>query len=286
MRYILISLVQTAGVILLAGFGVFLGRWISRRRSPSWLVGYIIPLLLVIIIGIPRWSPQIETVPPFSWIMADRMEFAVMAPAITILLTTPLSRLRQRRQRYAVFVFMVLFVIYFSVLPFLMPVFAYSQLSRLETTIDQNGVCLQSNGYNCGPATAVAVLRKIGVPAGEGQLALRAHTTRFAGTPTDSLCAAIRSCYGIPCRIIYCRTVDEIRGKEPLIALVKFSFMVDHFVAVLSVTDTEIILGDPLEGIRTCTHKEFEKEWRKCVIVLEKNAVLPAHKINGRIGTE
>jgi predicted double-glycine peptidase len=271
MRYILISLAQTAGVILLAGFGVFLGRWFSRQRSHLWLIGYVVPLLLIVIVGIPRWSPRIELVPPFKWIMADRMEFAAIALICTILLTTPLSRLKQRRQRYAVFIFMVLFTVYFSIPPFLMPVFEYTHLSGLETTIDQNGVCLQSNGYNCGPAAAVTVLRKIGVPAEEGQLALRAHTTRFAGTPTDSLCAAIRSCYGIPCRIIYCRSTQELQGKEPLIALVKYSYMVDHFVAVLSVTDTDVVLGDPLEGIRTCTHKEFEREWRKCVIVIEKD---------------
>jgi predicted double-glycine peptidase len=278
MRYILISLAQTAGVILLAGFGIFLGWWFSRQRSRLWLVGYIIPLLLVVIIGIPRWSPRIETVPPFSWIMADRREFAAMALILTMLLTTPLSRLRQRRQRFAVCIFMALFTVYFSVLPFLMPVFAYAHLSGLETTIDQNGVCLQSNEYNCGPATAVTVLRKIGIPAEEGELALRAHTTRFSGTPMDSLCAAIRSCYAIPCRIIYCRNVHELRGKEPLIAIVKYSYMIDHYVAVLSVTDTDVVLGDPLEGIRKCTHEEFEKEWRKCVIVVEKNPISQMNK--------
>jgi predicted double-glycine peptidase len=278
MRYILISLVQTAGVILLAGFGIFLGRWFSRQRSRLWLVGYIIPLLLVIIIGIPRWSPRIELIPPFSWIMADRMEFAAIALICTILLTTPLSRLKQRRQRWAVFLFMALFTVYFSVPPFLMPALAYNHLAGLETTIDGDGVCIQSNEYNCGPAAAVTILRKIGVPAEEEELALRAHTTRFSGTPTDSLCAAIRSCYSIPCRTIYCRTVQELQGKEPLIALVKFSFMVDHFVAVLSVTDADVVFGDPLEGIRTCTHEEFGKEWRKCVIVIERNPTGQMHK--------
>ena len=277
MYYILISLAQTAGVIMLAGFGIFLGRWISRWRSPAWLVGYVVPLLLVIIIGIPRWSPRIESIPPFSWIMADRTEFAAIALVCTILLTTPLSRLRQRRQRFAVFLFMVLITVYFSVPPFLMPVFEYTHLSELETTIDQNGVCLQSNGYNCGPAAAVTVLRKIGIQAEEGQLALRAHTTRFAGTPTDSLCAAIRSCYSVSCHIVYCRAVQELKGKEPLIALIKYSYMVDHFVAVLSVTDTDVVIGDPLEGIRTCTHKEFENEWRKCVIIIEKS---PTRQMN------
>jgi hypothetical protein len=278
MLYILTSLSQTAGVILLAGFGFFLGRWVSRWRSPTWLIGYIVPLLFVVFIGIPRWSPRIETVPPFSWIMADRREFAAMALILTMLLTTPLSRLRQRRQRYAIFLFMVLFAIYFSVLPFLMPVFAYAHLSGLETKIDHNGVCLQSNGYNCGPAAAVTVLRKIGVPAEEGELALRAHTTRFAGTPTDSLCAAIRSCYAVPCRTIYCRNVCELKGRGPLIATVKFSFMVDHYVAVLSVTDTEVVLGDPLLGLRKCTYNAFEKEWRKCVIIIERNPTGQMHK--------
>jgi len=210
--------------------------------------------------------------------MADRMEFVAIAFICTILLTTPLSRIKQRRQRLAVFLFMILFTAYFSVTPFLMPVFAYAHLSGLETTIDNDGVCLQSNEYNCGPAAAVTVLRKIGVPAEEGQLALRAHTTRFSGTPTDSLCAAIRSCYSVSCRTIYCRTVHELQGREPLIAIVKYSNMVNHYVAVLSVTDKDVVLGDPLEGIRTCTHKEFEKEWRKCVIVLEKNQTRQLNK--------
>jgi hypothetical protein len=274
MRYILISLAETAGVILLAGFGIFIGRWFSRQRSRLWLVGYIIPLLLVVMIGIPRWSLRMELIPPFSWIMADRTEYAIIALICTILLTTPLFRLKQRRQRLAVFIFMIIFTAYFSVMSFLMPVFEYTHLSRLKTTIDQNGVCLQSNEYNCGPAAAVTVLRKIGVPAQEGELALRAHTTRFSGTPADSLCAAIRSCYAVPCRIIYCRNVHELWGKEPLIAIVEYSYMVDHYVAVLSMTDTDVILGDPLEGIRTCTHKEFEKKWRKCVIVVENSTAM------------
>jgi hypothetical protein len=262
---------QTAGVVLLAGLGIFIGRWISRWRSPAWLVGYIVPLLLVVIIGIPRWSPRLESIPPFNWLMADRFEFAAMAPVITILLTTPLSRLRLRRQRYFVFFFMVLFTIYFSILPFLMPAIEYSRLSGLVTRIDHNGVCLQSCGYNCGPAAAVTVLRKIGIQAEEGQLALRAHTTRFSGTPSDSLCAAIRSCYKVPCHTIYCRTVGELKGKEPLIAIVKFSFMVDHYVAVLSVTDREVVLGDPLLGLRKCTYNAFERQWRKCAIVIESS---------------
>ena len=167
---------------------------------------------------------------------------------------------------------MLFFIVYFSVTPFLMPVFAYPHLSRLETTIDANGVCLQSNGYNCGPAAAVTVLRKIGVPAEEGVLAIRAHTTMFAGTPPDSLCAAVGREYGVKCRTVYSGDILEFRGHEPLIAVVKFGFLVDHYVAVLAVTDTAITLGDPLTGIRRCSHEEFGKEWRNAIIMIERDS--------------
>ena len=270
MQYVIISLVQTLGVILLAVSGVLLGRWFWRVRSRAWIIAYSVPLFLVAIIAVPRWLLRAELIPPFKWIMAGRTEFAVMALVCTMLLTTPLSRLPQRRNRRAVVLLMILFTLYFSVLPFLMPAFEYSRLAGLETTLDSDGVCLQSTRYNCGPASAVTVLRNIGVPAEEGELAMRAHTTRFTGAPMDSLCDAMRNDYTVPCRIVYCRDVSELQGKGPFVAIVKFSFLIDHYVAVLSVTETEVIVGDPLKGLRTCTPEEFDKEWRRCAIVIDK----------------
>lgn len=275
MRYVLISLAQTAGVILLAVSGVLIGRRFWRVKSRAWIAAYALPLLVVAAIGIPRRLPQVELVPPFKWLMSGRTEFAVIAVACTMLLTTPLSRLPQRRNRRAVVVLMILITAYFSVLPFLFPVFEYSRLADVDTMLDVDGVCIQSTHYNCGPAAAVTVLRRLGVPAEEGELALRAHTTRFTGTPMDFLRNAIRDHYGVPCRIVYCRDVGELRDKTPLVAIVKFSFMIDHYVAVLSVTDTEVTIGDPLAGLRTCTPEEFDKEWRRCAIVVDKNPIMP-----------
>jgi ABC-type bacteriocin/lantibiotic exporter with double-glycine peptidase domain len=62
-----------------------------------------------------------------------------------------------------------------------------------------------------------------------------------------------------------------LKDKTPFAAIVKFSFMIDHYVAVLSVTETDVTIGDPLAGLRTCTPEEFEKEWRGCAIVIEKS---------------
>jgi hypothetical protein len=271
MQYVIISLAQTAGVILLAVLGVCLGRWFSRLRSRAWLLGYAVPLLLVGVIAALLWQPRMQLLPPFSWIMADRTEFAATALIWTTLLTTPLSRLQNRRERRAVVVFMILCTTWFSIMPFLLPAFLYHHLSGLKTTLNQDGVCIQSTDYNCGPAAAVTALRKIGIRAEEGELAVWSHTNYFSGTPTDSLCAAIRKGYAVPCRTLYFSSVNELKGKEPLVAVIKFGFLVDHYVAVLSVTDTEVTAGDPLIGWRTYTHGQFEEVWRKCAIVFEKD---------------
>jgi hypothetical protein len=270
MRYVLISLAQSVGVILLGVFGVFLGRWFSRLRSRAWLLGYTVPLLLVVLIAVPRWIPRAEVLVPFKWIMANRTEFAAMAIICSTLLTTPLCRLKLRRQRIAVAVFMGSFTVYFSVLPFLVPAFAYSHLSKVSTTIDADGVCLQSNGYNCGPAAAVTVLRKRGIPAEEGALAIRAHTTQFAGTPTDSLCTAIQEEYGVSCHTVYGVQLADLRGKEPFIAVVRYGFLIDHYVTVLAATESGLAIGDPLTGLRHCTPEEFGREWRKIAILIEE----------------
>jgi hypothetical protein len=269
-RYVVISLIQTAGVILLAVSGVLIGRRFWRGKGRAWIVAYAVPLLLLATIVTSRRLPQAELIVPFKWIMAGRTEFALLAVICTVLLTTPISRLPRRRDRRAVMLCVILFTAYFSVLPFLMPAIEYSRLARLETTIDTNGVCRQSTVYNCGPAAAVTVLRSLAVPAEEGELALRAYATRFTGAPMDSLCDAMRDDYGIPCRIVYCRDVIELRGRGPFVAIVKFSFLVDHYVAVMSVTENKVTIGDPLTGLRMCTPEEFNKEWRRCAIVIDR----------------
>ncbi len=271
MRYVVISLIQTAGVILLAVSGVLLGRRFWRFKNRIWVVAYTVPLSVVAIIAVPRWLPQAELIRPFKWIVAGRTEFAVMALVCTLLLTAPLSRLPQRRNRRAVVLLMILITGYHCVLPFLMPAIEYSRLAALETTLDRDGVCLQSTQFSCGPAAAVTVLRSLGVPAEEGDVAIWSHTTRFTGAPMDSLCNAMRNNYGVESRLIHCRDVSELRGKGPFVAVVKFNLVCDHYVAVLSVTETLVTVGDPLLGLRTCTPEEFEKEWRRCAIVIDED---------------
>ena len=192
------ALLESLGVTLVAACGVALGWWFSNRRKPLWLIGYIAPFLLLILVSLPRRLPRLELVIPFRWIMAGRREFVVMALVCTTLLVTLLPKLSRRGERAMVGLFAAFATLYIAVLPFLMPALDYGRQSRLNTRFDDNGVCLQSNSYNCGPAAAVTALRRLGVPAEEGELAVRAHTSFVAGTSPDSLADAIRRLYGLP----------------------------------------------------------------------------------------
>ncbi len=272
MSPILQAYLETFGVICLAVLGAVAGWRCSKLRRPWWLAGYFGPLLVICVIGLARRSPELELKPPFAWAMAGRTEFALLAPVCTLLLMTPLSRLGHKRQRILMAVLMVAAVGQASVVPFLSPAFNCRYLETLQTMVDPDGICLQSNDYTCGPAAAVTALRQIGIEAHEGQLAILARTTRFTGTPPDSLCLAIRNRHGISCRSVCLREVDDLRGKEPFIAVVKYSFLVDHYVTVLHVGDSTVLIGDPLAGQIEMTHEEFSRKWRRCGILFEATA--------------
>jgi len=260
---------ETLGVVLLAVLGALAGRRCARFRHPWWLLGYITPLLIVVMISASRWFPWLEPYWPFRWVMAGRAEFALLAPVCAMLLTTPLSRLQRQREKLVVASFMVVCVVSQSVMAFLMPAFNYQQLIDLKTLVDVDGVCIQSNGYTCGPAAAVTALRQKGIRAEEGELAVLAHTTRFTGTQVDVLCRVMRDRYGVSCRQVLFHDISELQPCAPVVAVIKFAFLIDHFVTVLEVTETEVVVGDPLEGRIEMTHEQFRRRWRRYGIVFD-----------------
>ena len=266
---------ETLGVILLAVAGGFAGCWFSRLPRSFWLLGYFLPFSLILVRALAMHIPALEFVPPISWMMLGRVKFAIVGLVTTMVLTTPLSRLPQRRDRVAVCVLMIWIVLQTSVWPFLAPAFNRNYLATLKTKIDSDGICLQSNDYNCGPATAVTALRKLGLPAEEGQIALLAHTTSATGTPPDILAQALQKQYGaqgLVCEYRLFKDIAELKGAGLTLVIVKYSFMLDHYLTVLEVNDNAVIVGDPLTGITKLTRDEFREKWRHCGIVLKRNS--------------
>jgi hypothetical protein len=263
--------IETFGVLLLAFAGIRIGKWFAKK--PYWILGFLIPFFFLAVIGTARYFSGLEFFPPVSWLMSGRREFAVIAIITAMLLATPISRGGSKSLKILVYFFLACIIIYYSVLPFLLPGIIREYLLGLKTRFDQKNVCLQSNGYNCGPAAAVTALRQLGLAAEEGKLAVLAHTNPIAGTPSDSLCLAIQKQYadeGLLCKYGEFDSISELHGLEPVIALVKYSFLVDHYVTVLAVDEKTLTLGDPSIGFRKLSHEEFKRIWRYRGIILRK----------------
>ena len=114
----------------------------------------------------------------------------------------------------------------------------------------------------------------MGIEASEGQIAVSSLSAPIVGTDEYLLSRAIERLYkreGIRCRRQRFKSVGELKGHCPLIAVVKYSFLVDHYVTVLDIMDDKIIVGDPLEGRQNLSFRDFENRWRFFGIVVERD---------------
>jgi len=265
--------VESLGVLLLAAGGVLVGAWLSRLPRPFWLVGYLIPFLMILLYAAGSRHPALTFVPPISWMMMGRIKFAIIGFIGAMVLTTPLLKLPNRRDRVAVSVLMFVVVCATSVWPFLAPAFNQSYLAGLTTRVGRDGVCLQNTDYTCGPAAAVTGLRKLGFKADEGEIAILAHTSSATGTPPDILARTLEDRYGkdgLSSEYRVFKNAAELRSVVPFLAVIKFNIMLDHYVTVLDVNDDEVTVGDPLLGLTKLSHAEFEEKWRFVGVVLRR----------------
>jgi len=200
-------------------------------------------------------------------------KFAVFGFITTMVLTTPLSRVSQRRNRLMISALMVVIVFFMSLWPFLAPMINRDQLFHLETRFDRDGICLQTTDYTCGPASAVTALKKLGLIAEEGEISILSCTSFQEGTPVDMLADGLQRKYGKDGLVVKCqafKNIAELRQAGLTLAVIKYSFMVDHWVTVLAVTDSEVVVGDPLGGMSRLSYDEFLLKWRFIGIVLKR----------------
>ncbi len=260
-------------ILLLATVGVFTGRVCARMVKPCWILGYLLPLSVIGIIGLQKHYPWLDFVAPFSWIAGSKTKLLLLAFATPVLLVTPLERVQNRRLKWLGIIFLGAFLLQFCFLPVVLPIFNRAQLLSLKTDVDEDGVCLQRTGYTCGPAAAVTALRRLGLSAEEGSLAVIAGTTQFNGTQPDVLAEALRQHYstnGLRAEYRAFQSIKELKGIGLTLAVVKYGFMLDHYVTVLEVTDREVIVGDPLEGRVHYSYADFGNRWRYSGVVLSR----------------
>ena len=279
--------VETLGVATVALLGIYIGKKFSNLRNSLWVLGYFLALGLILILVMTRFANSLIFVPPFCWLTAGRTRFVVLGLAVTMGLATPLSRLPYKFEKAAVCILMALVVVWSSVLPFLVPVFIRDDLLGLKSMIDSEGLCYQTRDYTCGPAAAVTALRKLGLSAHEGEIAVLAHTSPVVGTIPGCLSGALQDRYqaeGLKCQFRRFDSVAQLKDAGLTLAVVKDAFLTDHCVVVLDVREHVVTIADPVTGRRLMSHKQFEKIWRFCGIVLKRDADQRAEQQPGLVG--
>jgi hypothetical protein len=259
-------------VVSIALSAFLFGRWFSRLPKPYWLIGYAIPLGLIVLYCIAIFVPELTNVPPISWMMIGRSRFVSFNFVATMLLSAPLTRLPQKRNRVVVCTLIAVLTA-MSVVPFLAPAFNRSYLAGLKTRMDGDGVCRQSNEYTCGPAAAVSALHILGFAADEGELAILAHTSSLTGTEPDVLAKVMQKRYranGLVVEYRSFKSLDDLKIAVPMVAVMKFNTLQDHCVAVFGVQPNGILVGDPLSGLSVVPVEEFENKWMFVGIVLKR----------------
>ncbi len=267
---------ETTGVVLIAFLGVLIGRRFSRFHKPWWVLGYLIPAGLIAMLALVRFDPALVFARPIVWIAAGRVRFVTLSLAVSMGLTVPLSRLPYRWEKLVVCILMAGFVIWFSVLPFLVPAVIRGRLSKLQTHYDANGICRQTTYYTCGPAAAVTALGRLGLAAEEGELAVLSYSSPITGTLPTCLSSALQNRYradGLRCRYRRFDSIHQLRNAGVTLAVVKEAFFKDHCLTVLKVTEDAVTVADPVTGVRFMPHRQFEEIWRFSGIVLEREAV-------------
>lgn len=147
---------------------------------------------------------------------------------------------------------------------FLGPALARWELAKLKTEFDANGICRQSTDYTCGPAAAVTALRKLGVSAGEGELALLACTGPENGTDPTDLAAAIRERFGGAGIRVDDHALDTLADLEKAglaLTVIKWDATEDHWVTMVEMNEREVRYADPVRGLRTVPRAEFQSIW-------------------------
>jgi predicted double-glycine peptidase len=266
------AIFESVGVLLLACLCAWAGVKITRLKSKVWIAGFFVPFSVIFSIILLNRIPTLVYHAYFARIAEGRNEFILMAICMPFIFGILIPRLQIKRQKIVVGIFAAIASAYFVIPPFLDPALLYAEMKNSETWIE-DGVCIQTTSYTCGAASAVTALMKLGINASEAELALASYTSRTWGASAPMLSSGIRKLYqeqGISCEIRVFNTVEQLKDVCPVLVIVKYKPLMDHYIAVLEVNDDFVVVGDPLKGTERLAYEEFMEKWRQVGIIVSK----------------
>jgi len=138
--------------------------------------------------------------------------------------------------------------------PYLKPVVRPPQWNQFQDRWAED-VCLQTSESSCGPACAATLLRLLGKPATEKQMAQESYTSRL-GTENWYLARTLRN-HGAKVKFTLSANPNKA-WPFPAIAGVR-SGNTGHFVVILGCDGDQYVIGDPIGG----KHVQSQAAWRQ-----------------------
>ncbi|NLK42659.1 MAG: hypothetical protein GX298_11495 [Planctomycetes bacterium] len=266
---------ETIGVFAVAATGMLLGHIASRSGARSLAAALGVSFLLVGLVLLGRLPAVIYSWPMLYPLAAGRVRFVLLVFAVTLGFSAPLAQLRSPRVRMLVCVMMAMFVSALTILPFVGPAAVQGQLAAIGTQWDADGVCRQSQPFTCGAAAAATALRRLGIEAEEGALAVAARTGPMIGTSVWTLYQALDEQFtpqGVSCSFSMFDRLAAVPHNSVMLAVMRDTAFSDHCVAVLEMTAHTVTLADPAQGLVRLSMEQFMSSWRGSGIVLRRAA--------------
>ena len=260
------TVILVAGVLsLIIAFAA--GLWAGRRGGP-WLYPIaFIAMTVILVRGYFRFHPDFEFTLLFSDLYTSiRVWWAF--PACFLFLGMAIFQAKRRWLRMTAEVLTGCMFAYFTQVALTAVRMDYRSLRGIP---GQDGVCLQSSQYSCGAAAAVSMLYLLGFRATERQMAELCGTNAISGTDEFAVCRGLRRYLaGQGCRIRVERSDWTKLGRErlPVMATIRLSFLIDHWVVIQKWTPDSVYVLDPLRGQTAFSRQEFDEAWREVLVTV------------------
>ena len=264
-----IGMLEIIFMVLVCVLSAMAGTGISRRSGRARDFAAVLLVAPVVFVALAVHVKFFATLSFLSFLTAGRAEYLVLSVTIPMLIFVLYPHAKHIATRIVMICVLMIGVVQFSVMPFLSQAMVSQRLCSMPTRMHE-GICLQGTDFTCGPASAVTALRKMGVNAYEGHLAMVACSTPMMGTPEDQLNSAINKCYaraGVESKLRYFDSVGQLKGCPLTVVPIKLGFRKGHYLTVLDVTDDHVIVADPSAGMVTMTHDVFAEQWTYAGIV-------------------
>ncbi|MFT3686489.1 MAG: cysteine peptidase family C39 domain-containing protein [Phycisphaerales bacterium] len=255
--------------LLLGVAAAFGGRWLGGKPRNVWITAAMIGAAVALGVLATRFWP-VTAVHTLGAPLTACIEVTAWGIPTVLVLAIGSRQLPRERDRRAMWLLVALgggFAIKSGLWMITPPLRPAGPVNM------QNGVCRQTSDATCVAASMTTMLFAHGVDTTEEEMASLAMTDSGGASEARAIWALQRRLAATSWRPEY-GTMDVASlaaVPKPCIVTLRWGLLVSHMVAVMSMDETTVTLGDPLAGVRVVTREQFAQDWRGRAIWLKRD---------------